>query len=434
MADEIIIPDFQSELAKIKPEEIRPLFQMALAKVRPEIADNPYIIEALRVLPVNGYRSAIGSFWNAVVDDLRNKIMHRSLESFNKALNMNPVAKNYEDFQNRVSDDQLIDGAYLIGVIGWEASKILKHAKETRHIFSGHPKSSDPSVLKVLVMMEDCIKYVLNEPYPVQIINIDDYIAIMDTAHFDRNLVTTSNTLSEIPEIYKNTLINRLFTVYIDPRASSTMRSNIEFVAPILWKLLPKEIKTQIVRRVDTEIAKGNSAITKFAFDFVNLVGANSYLSLTAREHLIAPIINELKGGLSNWTIPDRCMPLLSPYAAQIPPGLIEDYVMAITLVYVGWTGYSRQFSRTNFYADHGAPYVPDMFGVFDDAAIDAFITTLKTNTMLRSRIENPTKLDRLRSLGNIALNKASAHHAGRDILMKLVDPAREGEFWEAIK
>jgi hypothetical protein len=58
--------------------------------------------------------------------------------------------ESYEDFQNFVNDDQLIEGAYKIGVIGWEASKVLKHAKETRHIFSGHPKSSDPSIIKVL--------------------------------------------------------------------------------------------------------------------------------------------------------------------------------------------------------------------------------------------------------------------------------------------
>lgn len=47
---------------------------------------SPYIQEALRVPPVQGYRSAIGSFWNAVVDDLRNKIIHRSLPLFNKVM------------------------------------------------------------------------------------------------------------------------------------------------------------------------------------------------------------------------------------------------------------------------------------------------------------------------------------------------------------
>src|SRR5690606_31015883 len=62
--------------------EIATLFERRLAALRPDLSDNPYIIEALRVLPVAGYRSAIGAIWNAVVDDLRNKIIHRSLALF----------------------------------------------------------------------------------------------------------------------------------------------------------------------------------------------------------------------------------------------------------------------------------------------------------------------------------------------------------------
>jgi hypothetical protein len=56
-----------------------------------------------------------------------------------------------------------------------EAQKVLKHAKETRHIFDGHQKSSSPSIIQVLSMSEDCIKYVLKEGFPAQIIDIDEY-------------------------------------------------------------------------------------------------------------------------------------------------------------------------------------------------------------------------------------------------------------------
>ncbi len=434
MADELIKPDYSTELARIEPSEIRPLFERALADVRPDIGENAYIIEALRVLPVGGYRSAIGSFWNAVVDDLRNKIIYRSLELFNKSITFNPPIKTYDDFQNRVNDDQLIDGAYQIGVIGWEASKILKHAKETRHIFSGHPKSSDPSVLKVLCMMEDCIKYVLNEPYPIQIIDIGDYVATMDSVDFDRNQTAAANALSEIPEIYKNELINRLFTVYIDQHASSTIRSNIEFVAPILWQVLPKEIKIQIVRRVDQEIPKSSGVTTKFAFDFVSLVGSNSYLSATAREYTIKPLIDELKAGLDAWTIENRCVEELVPYAGQVPPTSVPDYVWSLTQTYVGHTGGSAQFARTDFYANGAAIHIPAMFEAFDDTAIDAFIDTMKKNKTLKSRINSPRKLSRLRSLGNIALAKASAHHPGRPLLDLLADTTKEPDFLTAIK
>ena len=111
MKNEVVKQTHKGELARIQPVEFRQLFENTLSSVRDEIIDNPYIAEAIRVLQVGGYRSAIGSFWNAVVDDLRNKIIHRSLELFNKSTKISPPIKSYEDFQNRVNDDQLIEGA-----------------------------------------------------------------------------------------------------------------------------------------------------------------------------------------------------------------------------------------------------------------------------------------------------------------------------------
>ena len=64
--------------------EVTLLIKKSVLNVREDMQDNPYIQEAIRVLPVGGYRSAIGSFWNAVIDDLRNKILHRSIDLFNK--------------------------------------------------------------------------------------------------------------------------------------------------------------------------------------------------------------------------------------------------------------------------------------------------------------------------------------------------------------
>ena len=249
---------------------------------------------------MGGYRSAIGSVWNAVVDDLRNKILYRSVELFNKSVNLTRKVNTYEDFQNHVNDDQLIDGAYKIGVIGWEASKILKHAKETRHVFDGHPRSSAPSLVKVLAMLDDCVKYVLSQPYPPQIIDIDDYLAQMATQDYDRNEIAIENALSELPEVYKVELANRLFSTYIHSSSSSILRSSIEFAAPILWSVLSKEVKSQIVRRLDQEITAGSVEKTALAFDFVNKVGGQRFLSTTARRYKLAPLVEKLNS-LDDW-------------------------------------------------------------------------------------------------------------------------------------
>jgi len=105
-------------LVPVTHDKMAALIECTLDKVRDDMIENPYIIEALRVLPVKGYRSAIGNVWNAVVDDLRNKIIHRSLPLFNKAVQLKRNVKSYEDFQNFVNDDDRIDGAREIGVIG----------------------------------------------------------------------------------------------------------------------------------------------------------------------------------------------------------------------------------------------------------------------------------------------------------------------------
>ncbi|WP_211330962.1 hypothetical protein [Tibeticola sediminis] len=130
----------------MSPEEAS-LVSKEIVNVREEVRDCPYLAEALRVLTVKGYRSAIGSYWNAVIDDIRQKIIHRSLDLFNKEINPKRKIEKYEDFQDHVTDHDLIEGAYKIGVFSWEARKMMHQARETRNLFDGHPKSSDPGLL-----------------------------------------------------------------------------------------------------------------------------------------------------------------------------------------------------------------------------------------------------------------------------------------------
>ena len=421
------------ELSTISNNDITQLIKRAVLQVRPDMQDNPYILEALKVLPVGGYRSEIGAFWNAVVDDLRNKIIFRSLDLFNKEINVGHKITNYDDFINYVNDDQLIEGAYKIGVIGWEAYKLLKHSKEARHIFSGHPKSSDPSIIKVLSVIDDCIKYVLNEEYPSKIIDIDEYIDTLKTENFDRNEISITNALNDLPGNYKNELINRLFTIYISPDVTSVLSSNIEFLSPLLWKVINKETKIQITRRVDQEYPRGNVLVTQKAFNFISLVKSNLYLSLNAKKYLLEPLINTLKENLDNWTVENEMVRRLSVYADIIPEELIDNYVSSITLTYVGTVGSSAQWARTDFYANGAAYYIPDMFEAFNDRMVDSFIKTLKINDILKQRIKSPSKMRRLRNLGTIALGKCSENYPQRNVLELLVDDTKELEFQKVI-
>jgi len=405
-------------------------FEQICTRIREDIRDNPYIAETLRVLPVGGYRSAIGSFWNAVVDDLRNKIMFRSLSLFNKEMDLRRNVSKYEDFQDYVNDEMLIDGAYKIGVLGWEAHKVLKQAKETRHIFDGHPTSSEPGLLKTLSMMDDCIKYVLSQEYPPQIIDIDDYMDVMGKSDFDRHEYSVSDAISDLPDTYKNELINRLFSAYISDTCSSILRSNIEFVAPILWNVLPKKLMIQVSQRVDQEIGKGSAVSTKYAFSFFGVVGSKKYLTTRAKKYLLGPLIERLSENLGTFAIENECVTELSKYAGYIPRELLFNYVNVITQVYVGYMGSSSRYGRTDFYANQATVKIPSMFEKFDDESADAFIEAIITNLLLQSRIDNKVKLNRLRALGEIVNRRISENFYEFDFLQALLDEEREREFF----
>lgn len=422
----VIIPEGQAEMI--------PIIQRSLMSVREELRDDPYIIEAIKVLQVGGYRSSIGSFWNAVVDDLRNKIMFRSVKLFNQSIDAGRKIETYEDFQNYVNDDQLIDGAYKIGVIGWEASKVLRHAKETRHIFSGHPKSSDPSIIKVLSMMDDCIRYVLNAEYPAQIIDVNDYVSNLSETKFDRNTVAIESALGDLPEVYKNELANRLYSSYIHPQSTSILRSNIEFVAPILWRVLPKEIRIQVARRVDQEIQKAQVDVTQAAFSFIGLVNNQSYLSVVARRYQITPLVQALTQAFDDFPRENDAVKNLVPYASLIPENLLEEYVTGLTKTYVGRMGTSAHWSRTDFFANSAAIYIPDMFKLFDDHAAIYFVEAIKKNELLKRRIEVPAKLRRLRVLAIIVSEKISNTFPELNFIEALCSESREGDFFAMLR
>lgn len=406
------------------------LVSKEIVNVREEVRDCPYLLEALKVLPVRGYRSAIGAYWNAVVDDLRQKIIHRSLDLFNKEINPKKKIEKYEDFQDYVIDNDLIDGAYKIGVLSWEARKLMHQARETRNLFDGHPKSSDPGLLKVLNLISDCNKYVLSQEFPPAIIDISTYLQIMDSADFDRNHIAVDQAFTDLPAVYKSELSNRLYSTYASESISTVLRGNIEFCAPVLWSSLTKEDKKQIGKRFDKDVLEGIASKAERALGYIKLVGGLMYVSTASRRVIAAPLVKALDSALDDWEKEGALVRQLQPLAKFVPDDLRQCLVQALTRTYVGYKGSSGQYARTNFYSNAAAPYVKEMFQSFDSASVDYFIETVKTDPILRRRIKEKGQLDRLRVLGNILLESEIASAEAENFLEALCNEEETEAFF----
>lgn len=430
MTDQTLIP--ASAIAEIDDDAVT-IITKELGRVRDEVQDGTYLAEARRVLPVKGYRSAIGSYWNAVVDDLRRKVMHRSLDLFNKEMNFRRKIERYEDFQDHVTDHDLIEGAYRIGVLSWEAHKMLQQARETRNLFDGHPQSTEPGLLKTLSLISDCNKYVLSEEFPPSIIDIAELIKQLDSPDFARNELAVDQVVSDLPQVYKNELINRFYSLYEGESVSSDLRGNIEFTAPILWKGLAKEDKTQIGKRFDKIVLSGDSKRITRSQQFISLVGGMTYVSTATRRILIEPLIASLEGALDVWKEEGRLTAQLQAFSSFVPPELLSRFVAAITRTYVGYKGGSVQWSRTAFYSNAAAPRIKEMFEAFDSNAVDAFVESVGSDTILRRRISARGQLNRLRMLGQILLERGLGSDASKRFLHLLVNEDETSKLFRAL-
>lgn len=402
--------------------------QQAVLVVRDDVRDNPYLQESLRALNGGALRSAIGSYWNAVVDDLRQKVMHRSLDLFNKQVKPRREVQRYEDFQDLITDHDLIEGAYAIGAISWEARKLLQQARETRNLFDGHPRSSEPSPVKVLAFIEDCNRYVLCEEFPAAIIDINSYLAQMDTANFDRNNLAIEQTFGDLPEEYKSELVNRFYTIYVDPGSSTTIRANIEAVLPIVWPLLAKETRRQVARRLDRDVHTGDRAKIEAGTTFVARVSGLRYVTTATRKIIFAPVVEDLEQSLDNWDAEEKAVTKLENLGMSIPDDLLDRYVTALALTYVGYRGTSAVYSRTDFCSDGAAPRIVRLFKMFDDRAARAFISALHTNKKLGERGRERGKAGRIRSLANILLERPGIAEDAQETLEMVADEGRTAD------
>lgn len=384
------------------------IFNSLNKEIRDDYQHNDYIAEAQAVFAIGAMRSAITQFWNAVVHDLREKVIFRSLDLFKKEMNINKNLTDYEDIQRYVTDYDLIDGAYKIGILDRESRLMLHQAREVRNLFGAHPYSSRPDPIKTVNMMMDCVRYVLGQPMPSKIINVDEYLTNMQDKSFDRNETFIVNNFANLPKVYKFEFIRKIHKAYIHKDTPLTYIQNIEYILPLIMGLCDKEIKRSAAAEVSVLAMSGDAFIKERTIKFSEYLDSLKYLTHSVKISIIEPLLDKLIDNLDNFSIENIVIAELEKFSDNIPLELAEKYVTGLTNAFVGKTGYSIYFSRTDFYSNGAALVIPSMFEKFTSDFIDLFANHIRTSTLLKSRIKSEVKLKRLSELCEIVIENAS--------------------------
>ncbi len=163
------------------------------------------------------------------------------------------------------------------------------------------------------------------------------------------------------------------------------------------------------------------------------LVDGLRYLSTTTRRLIYEPKIRFLEEHLDDWSEEAMAVKDLDAYGSVVPDKLIGRLVSALTLTFVGYRGSSYSYSRTTFFSNAAAPTVSKMLKKFNNKSAEEFVNTIKTNQKLKSRIRGAAQLNRLRTLGDILLNKPEIKDSVKSFIEILVDEEQTKEFYHQI-
>jgi len=397
-----------SEIIKAADPNVISIFQSINQEIRVDYQHNDYIAEAQAVFQIGAMRSAITQFWNAVIHDLREKVIYRSLDLFRKEMNISKNINDYEDVQKHITDYDLIEGSYKIGILDRESKTMLHQAREVRNLFGAHPYSSRPDPIKTVSMMMDCVKYVLSQPMPNKIVNVDEYLSNMQTTSFDRSKAIIVNNFSNLPKVYKFEFVTKIHKAYIHKDTPLTYIQNIEYTLPLIMSLCDRDIKRSVAGEVSTAATTGNSFIKVRTIKFSEYLDSLKYLTHSVKLSIIEPLVEKLVDNLDNFSVENNVVEELEKFSDNIPLELAPKYIEGITNTYIGRIGRSSFFSRTDFYANGAAHIIPEMFEKFTSDFIEIFSNHIKTNSILISRIKSSVKLKRLAKLCTILVDKAT--------------------------
>ena len=170
---------------------------------------------------------------------------------------------------------------------------------------------------------------------------------------------------------------------------------------------------------------RGDQFVLDAVIDFITLVNGMRYVSSATRRIIYEPFIKELEENLDNWYAEGRAVTKIKELGNIIPDELLPRLVTALTLSYIGYSG---------VYSFDASPKIVDIFSTFDLKSASLFVEAIKTNDKIKSRIQSPKPLSRLRNLAGVILNNVQLKEDVQEFIELIIDNGKTAQLFRKIK
>ncbi|MBX4923964.1 hypothetical protein HJA76_30595 [Rhizobium bangladeshense] len=301
------------------------------------------------------FDAALNYLWDETIHELRKRIVRYDLEYFFDLAVTNPDKRkklSTEEDLSRLDDNELIRGASEMGLISDLGYKHLDYIRYMRNWASAaHPNQNQITGLQLISWFETCVREVITLPETNATAQIKTLLANMKAHALD---VTGAKQVSgffvDLTQDQSNNLMAGFFGIYTNDTSLPLARDNVKLLAPVLWPLVGEPMRQNFGVKYGQFTANNDATKAKWAREFLDGVGAASYIPDTIRAAEIGTAVEELLAahrGFNNFHIEPsfaRRIESLVGEKGLVPSTIAERYVEALVEVFltnghgVAWT------------------------------------------------------------------------------------------------
>jgi len=292
------------------------------------------------------FDAALNYLWDETIFELRKRIVRYDLEYFFDLAVTNPDKRKKlrtEEDLTRLDDNELICGATEIGLISELGYKHLDYIRYMRNWASAaHPNQNQITGLQLIGWFETCIKEVIALPETNSTVRIKALLANMKTHALDpAGAAQVHGFFVDLTSDQSNNLMAGFFGIYTNDGSLPLARDNVKLLAPVLWPFVGEPMRKNLGVKYGQFTANNDAVKAKWAREFLDGVGAASYIPDTIRAAEIGTAIEELLAahrGFNNFHVESsfaRRLESLVGDQGQIPPAIAERYVEGLVEVYL---------------------------------------------------------------------------------------------------
>jgi hypothetical protein len=292
------------------------------------------------------FDAALNYLWDETIFELRKRVVRYDLEYFFDLAVSNPdkrkKLKSEDDLVN-LDDNELIRGASEIGLISELGYKHLDYIRYMRNWASAaHPNQNQLTGLQLISWFETCVKEVITLPETNATAQIKALLANMKAYPIDAaGAAQVAGFFVDLTSDQLNNLMAGFFGIYTNENTVPLARDNVKLLAPSLWPFVGDAARRMFGVKYGQFAANNDAARAAWAREFLDGVGAASYIPDSIRSAEIGTALDELLSahrGFNNFHIEPsfaRRLESLVGEKGEIPGAIQEKYVEALTEVFL---------------------------------------------------------------------------------------------------